>query len=108
MGFGSSEERLDRLLKEAFPRVEVSADFTLRLWRKLMKPARPPWMLPIPVYGLAAAVGIVTGVWTWAYGLPGATSGPMAFTSRPTARLDLLGNAPTATLAASVLKNVDR
>jgi|GEM_PF-2331884 len=100
-----SQDKLDRLLKEAFPFVEVSPDFTLRLWRRLMKGAtRPPWMLPVPVLGLAAAVGIVTGIWTWGVLGPLKTDPSMTSPLRQVARWDLFGNAPLDTIAGSYLK----
>ena len=95
------DERLDRLLKEAYPTVEVSDDFTLRLWRRLMnEPDRLPWIVPIPVYGLAAAVGILAGVWTWSQMIqPPTPSSPFLQSDR----LDLFGNAPLDTVAGSYL-----
>ena len=92
------DEKLDRLLREAFPAVEVSPDFTLRLWRGLMKsPVRPPWMPPIPVLELAAVSGVLAGIWTSATLLH-----PALGFSQP-ARLDLYGNAPMDTVAGSYL-----
>ena len=32
------DKKLDRLLRESFPEIEVSGDFTLQLWRKLIGP----------------------------------------------------------------------
>jgi hypothetical protein len=93
------DEKLDRLLKEAYPALEVSPDFTLKLWRRLMKePARPPWMLPVPVLGLAAAVGMLAGIGTWVAGL-GSASSPL----NQVARWDLFGNAPVDSLAGVTL-----
>ncbi len=92
-----SDEKLDRLLRQAYPAAEVSPDFTLRLWRKLMKGSpRPPWMLPVPIAGLAVAVGFLAGVWTWSHGFPVMQAD----------RLDLFGNAPPASIAGSYLNLV--
>lgn len=91
-----SDEKLNHLLKEAYPTVPVSADFTLNLWHKLMKsPVRSQWILPVPIYSMAAAVGIFLGTWT-----------ALTFSSpllRQTARLDLFGNAPVDTVSGSLL-----
>ncbi len=92
------DEKLDWLLREAFPAVEVSPDFTLRLWRRLMNsPVRPPWMPPVPVLELAAVVGVLAGIWTSA-----ALLHP-AFGFSQATRLDLYGNAPVDTIAGSYL-----
>lgn len=94
-----SDEKLDRLLKEAYPALQVSPDFTLRLWRRLMKsPARPPWMLPVPVAGVAAVIGICAGLISWAqlFSTQAALASPVRF--------DLFGNAPFDSLAGSFLK----
>ena len=94
-----SDEKLNRLLKEAYPSAGVSPDFTLRLWRRLMQaPARPPWMLPVPVVGLAVAVGIFAGVANWIQIFAPKVS------LNQSVRLDLFGNAPFDTLAGSYLK----
>ncbi len=88
------DEKLDRLLKEAYPSLEVSPDFTLKLWRRLMKePARPPWMLPAPVLGLAAAVGMVAGLVGW-----------MGRETPSSVRWDIFGNAPFDTVAGAYLQ----
>lgn len=93
-----SQEKLNRLLREAYPSVEVSPDFTLRLWRRLMKsPARPPWMLPVPVGAIAVALGVAVGVMSWAQFFAPASSYAQSV------RLDLFGNAPVDTLAGSYL-----
>ncbi len=98
-----SNEKLDRLLRQAFPAVEVSPDFTLRLWRKLMKgSARPPWMMPVPVAGLAVIVGLLAGVWTWSHGLSGNQA--LVASLRQMDRLDLFGNAPQDSVAGSYLR----
>ncbi|MBI3318786.1 MAG: hypothetical protein HYZ90_06590 [Candidatus Omnitrophica bacterium] len=100
----SEDEKLNQLLKEAYPAVEVSPDFTLRLWRRLMKsPSRPSWMPPVPVMEVAAALGILAGLFVWTRGfLPGSTA-PIS-DLRQTARLDLFGNAPLDTVAGSFLE----
>ena len=93
-----SEDRLNRLLREAFPAVEVSPDFTMRLWRHLMEePVRPPWMVPVPVLGLAAALGMALAFFTW-----GDVSQNLVATTS-LARWDLFGNAPVDSLAGSLL-----
>ena len=99
-----SDDKLDRLLRGAFPTVEVSPDFTLRLWHRLMKTGRPTWMLPVPVLGLAAAVGVVTGVWTWNQVLPSGTDRTLLTNLRQVDRLDLFGNAPVDSVAGNVLR----
>lgn len=98
-----SDEKLNRLLKEAYPKVPVSADFKLNLWHRLMKsPASSPWILPVPVYSLAAAVGLFFGIWT-GLGAIRFASDPRSPYLRQTARLDLFGNAPVDTVAGSFL-----
>lgn len=93
----SPDEKLDRLLKEAYPALEVSTDFTLKLWRRLMKqPHLPPWMLPVPVLGLAAAVGVVAGIFHWVQ--------RDTLALNQVARLDQFGNAPFDTIAGSYLQ----
>lgn len=98
-----SDDKLDRLLKEAFPAAEVSPDFTLRLWHKLMKGSgRPPWMPPVPAAALAAVVGLLAGVWTWGTLAP--QDRAMAASLRQVERLDLFGNAPFDSVAGSYLE----
>ena len=90
----SSHDPLDRLLKEAYPAMEVSPDFTLRLWRKLT--GRPPaslWKVPVPALGLAAALGVAAGLWTSF--VPSAADASLQW--------DLFGNAPHESMAGSVL-----
>jgi len=100
-----SDEKLDRLLRQAYPPVEVSPDFTLRLWRKLMKGAgRPPWMVPVPVAAIAAAVGLLAGLWSWPYLLPEGSQS--AAVLRQADRLDLFGNAPLDSVAGTYLNLV--
>lgn len=86
---------LDRLLREVYPTVEVSPDFTLRLWRKLMKEPFPSWWrVPVPAMAAAVFLGVAVGLWTTL------ASGPAI----PVERLDLFGNAPHDTVAGSVLR----
>ncbi len=102
---GQSERKLDRLLREAYPAVEVSPDFTLRLWRRLMKePAVKPWLLPVPVVSLAAAAGFLIGILVWGQLGPFGRDPVVASAVNQVARLDLFGNAPFDTLAGSYLK----
>jgi len=102
----SQDKRLRRLLKEAYPSVEVSPDFTLQLWKRLMKqPGLPPWMLPAPAYAMAAVVGVVMGIWAWTQG----AGSPFPDRSRASAlaqveRWDLFGNAPFDSVAGSYLR----
>ena len=98
-----SDERLNRLLRQAFPPVEVSPDFTLRLWHKLVRqPVKAPWMPPVPVAALAVLVGLVTGIWTAAPSQPSESRGLTA-ALRQADRLDLFGNAPLDSVAGSYL-----
>ena len=89
------DKELDRLLRGAYPAVEVSSDFTLRLWRRLMKAPFPAWWrVPVPAVTAAVSLGVVAGLWT-------------VFSSGPAIsmeRLDLFGNAAHDTLAGSVLR----
>ena len=103
MGTGS-DEKLDRLLRDSYPPAEVSPDFTFRLWKRLMsEPLHAPWFLPVPVLGLAAAVGIVAGLWTWQMaGGPAQQVSGLAFL-RQTTRLDFFGNAPFDSVAGGYL-----
>ncbi|MBI3616503.1 MAG: hypothetical protein HY211_08340 [Candidatus Omnitrophica bacterium] len=96
-----SDEKLNEMLRQAYPSVEVSPDFTLRLWRRLMKTARPPWMIPVPVAALAVGVGLLAGIWSWSSGVPEHRS-LMAGLSR-VERMDLFGNAPLDSVAGSFL-----
>ena len=99
-----SNGKLDRLLREAFPALEVSPDFTLELWRGLMKsPARPPWLLPAPLFAMAAAVGIFMGIWSWNQLGPLKEGSPALSRLAQVARLDLFGNVPLDSLAGSYL-----
>ncbi|MBI3333210.1 MAG: hypothetical protein HYZ93_03880 [Candidatus Omnitrophica bacterium] len=98
-----SDGRLDRLLKQAFPAVDVSPDFTLRLWHRLMRGAgRPPWMVPAPVAALAAGIGLWLGLWSWSSGT--AAADPSVAVLGRMERLDLFGNAPLDSVAGSYLK----
>ena len=95
-----SDDKLDRLLEEAYSTVEVSSDFTLRLWHRLMnQPTRFPWALPVPVCGLAAAVGVLAGVWSWSQWIQPSTAARVA----QSVRLDLFGNAPVDSVAGGTL-----
>ena len=99
-----SDEKLDRLLKEAYPKAEVSTDFTFQLWKRLMnEPVQAPWVLPVPALGLAAALGIVVGLWTWQ--ATGISTQQQQWPSqiRQVTRLDLFGNAPLDSVAGSYL-----
>ncbi len=98
-----SDEQLNQLLRGAFPAVEVSSDFTLRLWRRLMKqPSRSSWLVPIPAAAFAAAIGVFAGVFLW--GRWGFGQDPaLAVILRQQERLDLFGNAPFDTLAGAYL-----
>ena len=94
---------LDKLLKGAYPAVEVSQDFRLRLWRKLIdQPAEALWKVPVPAVAAALLVGIVGGVWTWQGGVgnPG-----LAQVARAD-RWDLFAEAPRDSLAGAVLKKM--
>ncbi len=95
------DEKLDRLLQQAYPTVEVSPDFTLRLWRRLMQqPLFPIWRVPVPAAAVAMAAGIATAVWGWG-GWQGVAPVPGQVASLE--RMDLFGNAPYDTIAGSVL-----
>lgn len=98
-----SEDPLDRWLQEAYPTVEVSPDFTLRLWRRLMKPARPPWWLPAPVFVTAAAIGLVWGTWSWTHEIETEEEFRVETVLSQTYRWDLFGNAPFDSMAGSYL-----
>lgn len=88
-----SNDELNRLLKQSYPAVEVSPDFTLRLWRKLMKGTPLWWKVPVPVLAAAAVVGLVMGLAS-----ASARAGAVSLE-----RLDLFGNAPHDSVAGSVL-----
>ncbi|MBI3323621.1 MAG: hypothetical protein HYZ95_04050 [Candidatus Omnitrophica bacterium] len=95
-----SDQELDRLLKEAYAPVEVSSDFTLQLWRRLIQqPATDLWRKAAPALALAALVGIGLGL---------RTLGPIgpaeAATLRQPVRWDLYGSAPHDTLAGGALR----
>ena len=98
-----SDEKLRRLLKEAYPKAEVSPDFTFQLWKRLMnEPIQAFWVLPVPALGLAAALGIVVGLWTWqTTGVSTQQQWPSQI--RQVTRLDLFGNAPFDSVAGSYL-----
>ena len=99
-----SDEQLNRALQEAFPSVEVSNDFTLRLWRRLMtQPVPTYWRVAAPALAAAAAFGILAGLRAQPQLTP---AGPGFFTRsalNQQERWDLFGNAPLDTLAGSYL-----
>lgn len=91
------DHELDRLLKDAYTPVEVSSDFTLRLWRRLIQ--RPPaelWKAAVPALALAALFGI-------GLGLRAQEPAGAAVLKEPV-RWDLYANAPQDTLAGSTLR----
>ncbi len=95
------DEKLDRLLQQAYPTVEVSPDFTLRLWRRLMQqPLFPIWRVPVPAAAVAMAAGIAAAVWGWG-GWQAQARAPWTVASLE--RMDLFGNAPYDSVAGSVL-----
>ncbi len=93
-----SDDDLNRLLKTSYPAVAVSPDFTLRLWRKLMKGTPPWWKVPVPALVLTVLIGMTTGLVTVS-----ATATPV-----PLERLDIFGNAPQGSIAGSVLNLMGR
>ena len=100
-----SQDPLDRLLRGAYPAVEVSQDFKLRLWRRLMKqPAAELWRVPVPAVAAALLLGIVTGIWSW--NRDGVADPAVARVVARADRWDLFGNAPYDSLAGSVLKRM--
>ena len=86
------DRKLDQMLKNAYPVVEVSPDFTLQLWRRLIAPERPAWLIPAPVLEAAAALGILLALWSWP-NMP----------ARRVERMDLFGNAPVDSMAGTYL-----
>lgn len=97
------DRELDRLLKEAYGSVEVSSDFTLRLWRRLIgQPAEALWKGSWAAAGWAAAAGLLLGVWTW-NSVPGVAWADRAPAFRMV-RIDLYGSAPHDTLAGSAIR----
>ncbi len=98
---------LGRLLKGAYPAVEVSQDFKLRLWHKLMdRPAAELWKVPAPAVAAALLIGIVSGIWS--FGKAGGTGDPaVARVVARAERLDLFGNAPHDSLAGAVLRRME-
>lgn len=100
----SAKDPLDKLLKGAYPAVEVSQDFKLRLWRKLMdQPVEALWKVPAPAVAAALLLGIVSGVWTW----QGDAKNPALTRVARAERLDLFGNAPHDSLAGTVLRQME-
>ena len=101
----SSKDPLDRLLRDAYPAVEVSQDFRLQLWRKLMnQPVEALWKVPVPALTLALLLGITAGIWSWQR-IGGQDPG-MARVLARSERWDLFGNAPYDSLAGAVLKRM--
>lgn len=101
-----SKDLLDRLLKGAYPAVEVSQDFKLRLWRKLMaRPVAELWKVPASAVAAALLVGIVGGIWSWQAG--GSSDPAVARVLARAERLDLFGNAPHDSLAGAVLRRME-
>ena len=99
------DRELDRLLKVAYAPVEVSSDFTLQLWRRLM--AQPhPWFQTKTAAALLS-VAVVFGVSAGLQVRPEPTPAGPRFFARSVLtqaeRLDLFGNAPLDTLAGSYL-----
>lgn len=102
-----SDDKLDRLLKEAYPAVEVSPDFTLRLWRKLMKQPLPTyWRVPVAMVTVAVLLGVGAGVWSWNGGGVRVTASPGVSAVASLERLDLFGNAPFDSLAGAYLRRL--
>lgn len=100
-----SRDPLDRLLKGAYPAVEVSQDFRLRLWRKLIvRPAAELWKVPAPAVAAALLIGIVGGIWSWQ---GNRAADPVARVIARAERLDLFGNAPHDSLAGTVLRRME-
>ena len=102
--------KLDQLLRDAFPTIEVSPDFTLQLWRRLMKEPLPTfWHVPAAAAAVAALFGIAVGFWSWGNiysvgaGLPPGAGSAVARVER----LDLFGNAPYDTVAGAVLRGME-
>jgi hypothetical protein len=100
------KDPLDRLLKGAYPAVEVSQDFKLRLWRELMaRPVAELWKVPAPAVAAALLVGIAGGLWSWQAG--GSPDPAIARVVARAERLDLFGNAPHDSLAGVVLRQME-
>ena len=99
-----SNDRLNGLLRSAYPGTEVSGDFRVQLWRKLMqRPVTPLWKVPAPALAAALLLGVIGGIWS---GLQ-----PQDPSVRVIARLerwDLFGNAPHDSLAGTVLRQMRR
>lgn len=94
------DRELDRLLKESYAPVEVSSDFTLRLWRRLIRqPAENLWKATAPALALAALFGIGLGLRA-----PAPLSPAEQAALREPVRWDLYANAPQDTLAGSALR----
>ena len=101
-----SQDPLDRLLVDAYPAVEVSADFRLRLWRKLMKrPVADFRRVPASAMVLALVVGIAGGILDWKR--EGLENEEIRRVLNRSERWDLFGNAPHESLAGSVLRRME-
>lgn len=100
-----SGDPMDKLLRDAYPAVEVSQDFRLRLWRKLMdRPAAELWRVPVPAVAAVLLLGIVSGIWSW--NRNGVQDPAIARVLARAQRWDLFGNAPHDSLAGSVLRRM--
>ena len=100
-----SGDPMDNLLRDAYPAVEVSPDFTLRMWRKLMdRPVAELWKVPVPAVAAALLLGIVSGIWSW--NRNGVEDAAVARVVARAQRWDLFGNAPHDSLAGSVLRRM--
>ncbi len=94
-----SDSQLDHLLKQSYSHVDVSPDFTLRLWRRLMKePAPAGFGAPRSLVALAAGIGVAIGLWRTL------VLSPVV----PLERMDLFGNAPRDSLAGTLLTLSER
>lgn len=94
-----SDSQLDHLLKQSYPAVDVSPDFTLRLWRRLMKePVPAGFGAPRSLMAMAAGIGVAVGLWR------ALVLSPVV----PLERLDLFGNAPRDSIAGTFLTLSER
>ena len=99
------DKELNKIVREAYPRLEVSSDLRLRLWNRLENhPKHSLWWIPLPVTGGAVLAGLLAGLMLWGQINPMQT---LAFQGRmfsQVERLDLFGNAPVGSLAGSYLR----
>ena len=103
----SSNDPLDKLLRGAYPAVEVSADFKLKLWRRLInQPVTALWRVPAQAVARALAIGVIGGVWS--FNRVGPQDPVVARVMAREERLDLFGNAPHDSLAGTVLRRMAR